>query len=68
MVESVKAASDIYAPVSGEVVEVNVALEDSPELINEDPEEGGWIVKIKMSDPSELDALKDKEAYLSNME
>lgn len=68
LVESVKAASDIYAPISGEVVEINQELEDSPELINEEPYEGGWIVKVKMSDPSELDDLKDAEEYLTSIE
>ncbi|EJG0102060.1 glycine cleavage system protein GcvH [Vibrio parahaemolyticus] len=68
LVESVKAASDIYSPVSGEVVEINEELEDSPELINEEPYEGGWIVKVKLSDPSELDDLKDAEEYLSSIE
>ncbi|CAH6798233.1 glycine cleavage system H protein [Vibrio chagasii] len=68
LVESVKAASDIYAPISGEIVEINEELEDSPELINEEPYEGGWIVKVKMSDASELDNLKDAEDYLSSIE
>ncbi|EGQ8953383.1 glycine cleavage system protein GcvH [Vibrio parahaemolyticus] len=68
LVESVKAASDIYSPVTGEVVEINEELEDSPELINEEPYEGGWIVKVKLSDPSELDNLKDAEEYLSSIE
>lgn len=68
LVESVKAASDIYAPVTGVVVEVNEELGDSPELINEEPYEGGWIVKVKMSDPAELDDLKDAEEYLSSIE
>ncbi|HAV1547466.1 TPA: glycine cleavage system protein GcvH [Vibrio parahaemolyticus] len=68
LVESVKAASDIYSPVTGEVIEINEELEDSPELINEEPYEGGWIVKVKLSDPSELDDLKDAEEYLSSIE
>lgn len=68
LVESVKAASDIYSPISGEVVEINEELEDSPELINEEPYEGGWIVKVKLSNPSELDDLKDAEEYLSSIE
>ncbi|HBC3855192.1 TPA: glycine cleavage system protein GcvH [Vibrio parahaemolyticus] len=68
LVESVKAASDIYSPVTGEVVEINEELEDSPELINEEPYEGGWIVKVKLSDPSELDDLKNAEEYLSSIE
>jgi len=61
-VESVKAASDINSPISGEVVAVNEALEDTPEMINEDPY-GSWIFKVKASDLSELDALMDAEAY-----
>ncbi|MCK6265687.1 glycine cleavage system protein GcvH [Vibrio amylolyticus] len=68
LVESVKAASDIYAPVTGEIVEINEELEDSPELINEESYEGGWIVKVKLSDPSELDNLKDAEEYLNSIE
>ncbi|EEZ86051.1 glycine cleavage system protein H [Vibrio harveyi 1DA3] len=68
LVESVKAASDIYSPITGEVVEINEELEDSPELINEEPYEGGWIVKVKLSNPSELDDLKDAEEYLSSIE
>ena len=68
LVESVKAASDIYSPITGEVVEINEELEDSPELIDEEPYEGGWIVKVKLSDPSELDDLKDAEEYLSSIE
>ncbi|WP_100751787.1 glycine cleavage system protein GcvH [Vibrio salilacus] len=68
LVESVKAASDIYAPITGEIVEINEELEDSPELINEEPYEGGWIVKVKMADPSELDNLKDAQEYLSSIE
>ena len=63
LVESVKAASDIYAPVSGEVIEVNEALDDAPELINEDAFAGAWIAKVKLSDPSELNKLMDATAY-----
>ncbi|MEH6443186.1 MAG: glycine cleavage system protein GcvH [Oceanospirillaceae bacterium] len=63
LVESVKAASDIYAPVSGEVVAVNEALEDSPEMINEDAFEGAWIAKVKLSDASQLDKLLDAATY-----
>ena len=62
-VESVKAVSDVYAPLSGEVVEVNGQLADSPERINEDPYGDGWLVKVKLSDPSEADALLDAAAY-----
>ncbi|MEM9776226.1 MAG: glycine cleavage system protein GcvH [Chloroflexota bacterium] len=63
VVESVKAAADLYAPVSGEVVAVNDTLSDTPELANSDPYGAAWIVKIKMSDPSELDSLMDAAAY-----
>lgn len=62
-VESVKAVSDVYAPLSGEVVEVNAALEDNPEQINEDPYGEGWLVKVKLSNPSEADELMDAAAY-----
>ena len=61
-VESVKAASDLYSPVSGTVVEVNEALEDAPELLNEDAF-ANWIMKVEMSDPSQLEALMDAAAY-----
>ena len=67
LVESVKAASDIYAPVSGEVVAVNETLEDAPESVNEDPFESAWIAKVKMSDASELDNLLDAAAYESEV-
>lgn len=63
LVESVKAASDLYAPVSGEIIEINEELEDSPELINESPYSAGWIVKIKMSDDAELEDLLSNEEY-----
>src|ERR671931_2092760 len=62
-VESVKAVSDVFAPLSGEVVEVNDALEDTPEKINEDPYGDGWLVKIRLSDPSEAGSLMDSAAY-----
>ena len=62
-VESVKAVSDVIAPLSGEVVEVNEALADAPEAINEDPYGAGWLVKVKLSDPAEADALLDVAAY-----
>ena len=68
LVESVKAASDIYAPITGTIVEINEDIEDSPELINEEPYEGGWIVKVKMSDAAELDDLKDADEYLNSIE
>ncbi len=63
VVESVKAASDIYVPVGGTVVEVNSALEDEPELINTDPYGAGWLIKIKLSDAAEANALMDAAAY-----
>ena len=63
VVESVKAVSDIYAPVSGTVVEVNQELPESPEMINEDPYGDGWLVKVKVSDGVELDDLLDHEEY-----
>jgi glycine cleavage system H protein len=62
-VESTKSVSDVYAPVSGTVVEVNEALADSPQLLNEDPYGEGWICAIRISDPGQLDALLDAEAY-----
>jgi len=62
-VESVKAASEIFAPVAGEVVEVNSALDDEPALINSDAEEGGWIVKLRIADAGELDGLMDADGY-----
>jgi len=63
VVESVKAASDIYAPVSGQVVAVNEQLEESPELVNSDPYGDGWFFRVKLSDASELDDLLDAAAY-----
>lgn len=66
--ESVKAASDIYAPVSGEIVEVNEDLEDSPELVNSDAFGDGWMFKIKLDDESELDALLDAEGYANSID
>ena len=62
-VESVKAVSDVIAPLSGEIVEVNAALSDDPEAINDDPYEKGWMIKVRLSDPSEVDALMDVGAY-----
>lgn len=61
-IESVKAASDLIAPVSGEVLEVNTALEDNPRLVNEDPM-ANWIIKVSIQDPSQLDSLMDEERY-----
>ncbi len=62
-VESVKAVSDVFAPLSGEIVEVNEALADSPEKVNQDPYGEGWMVKVRLSDPSEVDQLMDVGAY-----
>ena len=67
-VESVKAVSDVYAPLSGEIVAVNDAVSDKPELINEDPYGDGWLVRVKLSDPAEADALMDVPAYRSLLE
>ena len=63
VIESVKAASDLYAPVSGEVVEINEQLEDDPELVNSDPYGDAWLLKIKLSDTDELNHLLDADAY-----
>ena len=65
VVESVKAASDLYSPVSGEILGVNEALTGKPQLVNEDAEGAGWIYKIKLAELSELDTLLDREAYLA---
>lgn len=67
-VESVKAASEIYAPVSGEVVSANAALADDPAKVNSDPFGAGWFFKVKLSDPGQLDALMDEAAYKSYLE
>ena len=63
VVESVKAVSDLFAPVSGEVVEANAALTASPELVNTSPYEDGWMVRVRVSDPAQLDDLLDPDAY-----
>ena len=63
VVESVKAVSDLFSPVSGEVVEVNDALRDAPELLNSDPFAEGWIARVALSDPGELEGLMDADAY-----
>lgn len=67
VVESVKAASDVYSPVSGEVIAVNEALADAPELINDEPYGEGWIMRIRMTDDDELDNLMDAEAYAARV-
>ena len=68
VVESVKAASDIYAPISGTIIEINEVLENAPETINNDPYNDGWIFKIKPSDESELDNLLDADEYSQSIE
>jgi glycine cleavage system H protein len=68
VIESTKAVSDLYSPVSGTVIDVNDTLLDSPELINEDPYDEGWILRIEVSDPAELDQLLDATAYASFIE
>jgi glycine cleavage system H protein len=67
-VESVKAVSDVYAPLSGEVIEINEAVSETPELINEDPYGAGWMVKVKLSDPSETSKLLSVAAYRKLLE
>ena len=66
-VESVKAVSDVIAPLSGEVLEVNRAVADAPETVNDDPYAGGWLVRVRLSDQSEADALMDVEAYKQHL-
>lgn len=66
VIESVKAASDLYSPVDGEVIEVNEALEDAPETVNDAPYEGGWIMKVRLSDDN-LDELMDADAYQATL-
>jgi glycine cleavage system H protein len=66
-VESVKAVSDVIAPMSGEIVEVNTALGDKPEAINDDPYGAGWMVRVKLSDPGEKEALMDAKAYEASL-
>jgi len=68
VVESVKAASDAYAPVTGEVTEVNETLEDQPELVNNDPYGDGWLFRMRMDDPDELDGLLSAEEYEEQLE
>lgn len=67
VLESTKAAADIYTPISGKIVKVNATLNDSPELINESPEKDGWIYKIELSQVEELDKLLDSEHYLQSI-
>jgi glycine cleavage system H protein len=67
VVESVKTASDIYSPVSGEIVEVNSPLSQDPALVNNSPYESGWLFKVKLSSPAEVDALMDSQAYTAQI-
>jgi glycine cleavage system H protein len=68
VIESVKAASDVYAPLTGEIIENNSALEDSPELVNTDPYGDGWLFRMQVTDSSELDGLLDPDAYADQSE
>lgn len=68
VVESVKAASEVYAPVSGEVVDANADLDDNPALVNQDPQSGGWFFRLRLSDEGELDGLMDEAAYKAYIE
>ena len=68
VVESVKAASEIYAPIAGEIIEVNVTLEEDPAIVNADPTGKGWFVKLKLKDPEELKTLMDQESYATYVE
>ena len=67
-VESVKAVSDVYAPLSGEILEINEAVSDSPELVNEDPYGNGWLVRVRLSNPSEVEELMEAAAYRKLLE
>jgi glycine cleavage system H protein len=66
-VESVKAVSDVYAPLSGEIVEVNEGLSDTPEAVNDDPYGAGWMVKVRLSDPAETETLLSRDAYVATL-
>lgn len=68
VVESVKAASDVYSPISGEVIEGNSEAEDAPEMVNQSPFQDAWLIKIRIADPSQLDGLLDADAYEKFME
>lgn len=68
VVESVKAASDVYAPITGEITEVNPALEEDPSLVNSAPEDAGWFFKMTIADPGELDKLMDEDGYKAFVE
>ena len=66
-IESIKAVSDVIAPLSGEIVEVNTALADAPETVNRDPYDAGWLVRVRLSEPSEIDSLLDADAYEASL-
>lgn len=68
VVESVKAASDVYSPVNGEILEVNEALADTPELVNESPYDGGWLFKVKLTDENDLKDLMDADGYADSVD
>ena len=68
VVESVKAASDVYAPIDGEIIAVNAALEDEPELVNSDPFDGGWLFRIQPAEPEQLAKLFDADAYVASLD
>ncbi len=68
VIESVKTASDLYAPLTGEVVAVNSALEETPEMVNEDPYEDGWIFELKLDETDQFDGLMDAETYLASLD
>ena len=67
-IEAVKAVSDLYCPVAGEIVEVNAGLDDDPSLVNSDPYGDGWMIRLKVADPGDLDGLLDSEAYKAHVE
>ena len=67
-IEAVKAVSDLYAPISGEIVEINSDLENDPALVNGDPYSGGWMIKVRSSDPSELDSLMSASDYANHID
>ena len=66
-IESVKAVSDVFAPLSGEILEINAALSDAPEQINQEPYEGGWLVRVRLTDPSEVETLMDAATYVASL-
>ena len=67
-IESVKAVSDLFSPISGKIIEINLGVVDNPSVINDDPYRSGWLIKVEITDPSQLDELMDSEAYKSMLE